>query len=69
MAGVAFEQLRALVLADEALQNELFAERDQPAFVSSLVAIAAEHGINVTDMDIWQELSNGRTVALSMWAP
>lgn len=63
------ERLRAIVLADEALQAELFAERDQPAFVATVAALAAEHGMAVSEMELWDALADGKANWLATWSP
>lgn len=63
------DRLREIVLADDALLAELFAERNQPAFVASVVALAREHGIAITEMDLWDALSKGRANWLQTWTP
>jgi hypothetical protein len=69
MASENFAKLQALVLADEALQNELFSERDPMAFVSLVVSIAVEREVPVTDMEVWQKLSDGRSAWVTAWTP
>ena len=63
------DRLREIVLADEALLDELFAERNQPAFVASVLALARDHGIDITEMDLWDALSTGRSNWLETWSP
>lgn len=69
MALADIERLRAIVMADEGLMAELFAERDQPAFVATVVALAAEHGMAVTDKDLWDALAEGKSNWLGTWSP
>lgn len=69
MARDDFERLRAIVHADEELQDELLDERDKPPFVPLLVRIAAERGIAITDIDVWDALAEGDAAWLATWSP
>jgi len=54
-----FERLRALVLADPALQDELFAERVPAEFVAAVMDLARDRAVPVSELDVWEAYSAG----------
>jgi hypothetical protein len=48
----AFEQFRALAIADASVRDLLLRETELPEFVQRVIELAAERGFTLTDQDV-----------------
>jgi hypothetical protein len=67
--GGAFERFRALVMADPALHDRLWAETEPVAFAALAVALGGSSGCNFTVENIQQALQEGRRAWIERWLP
>ncbi|MDE2483036.1 MAG: hypothetical protein KGN02_12705 [bacterium] len=68
MAGD-LETLRALVLDDRALCDDLFASTDATETIGRIVALARERGLVVNSDELWSAYHDGRSAWLATWSP
>jgi hypothetical protein len=65
--SLVMDRLRDVVLADEALQEELLATPDAAAFAQRLTALADGLGLAITVEDVQAEVKAARQVWLQRW--
>ena len=68
-AGEGLEGLRWLVMADAALQGQLWAETEREAFVALAVALGESRGCRFAAEDVRQALLEGRRTWIERWLP
>ena len=61
------EELRALVVDDPALRDKLVGLSDEEAFVSEVVTIAHQRGIDLSPADVVAGLAEGRRRRRQQW--
>jgi len=63
----AIQQLRKLVLSDPDQQERLRVIADHDAFVSAVLEVAKEHGIDLTSHELEQEMNTAHRAWLLRW--
>jgi len=66
-SAAAFELLSAIVLGDEAVQNELLALRRVDQFAARVSALANDHGLALSPPDVVAALATARRAWYSRW--
>jgi hypothetical protein len=63
----ALEDLRALVVDDPRLRRRLLSARDRPSFLNEVVAVAHEHGYELSTDEVAEALRVARRQSLERW--
>ncbi|MEX1309380.1 MAG: hypothetical protein AB1Z65_03090 [Candidatus Sulfomarinibacteraceae bacterium] len=67
MNRAAIKQLQKLVLSDRGRQERLRVIADHDAFVSAVLEVAKEHGIDLTPHELEQEMNRAHRAWLLRW--
>jgi hypothetical protein len=68
MSAEQFERLRTAVFTDRELQSRLREPApDTDGFVAHVVAVGAEHGLDVTPDDVTAAMAEGRRTWVERW--
>jgi len=67
--GDALERFRRLVIADAALQSQLWAETEREAFVALAVALGESRGCRFAADEVRQAMGEGRRTWIERWLP
>lgn len=67
MSEIAFNEIRTLVLADAALQDELRTIDDMAEFTAAVIALALRNEIELTTDDVENAVNTGRRAWIERW--